>query len=297
MIKETILPFDMEEMLKAIRDTARLKELYKKCFKSPMNSQSYLLDMKMTDNISKSDVFTFSELGKLRQRLRNLVLLLPKNTLDRKHISGFHILDTHWFRKGATHDNLNNGTLFPLGPITDMLEEAASEYSLPWGMADVIDNDPYHNLITMYMTIETYPIFVVDIYLAYTFFHEAGHIFSNAAYYSLYYATKFLGLTDIADKRNAYTLTLQNGDQISGNEYVTSFAPLAEQYGPFGSYTAGYKKEDDEELWLRESFADATAAYFLGFMMYPEKDFAPLDPEVWQYMHEFYHALATITKP
>ncbi len=77
---------------------------------------------------------------------------------------------------------------------------------------------------------------------------------------------------------------------------MSSFAAIAEKYGPFGTYTAGYKKEDNEELWLRESFADATAAYFTGFMMYPEKNFAPLHSEVQQYIHDFYHAIATIER-
>lgn len=148
----------------------------------------------------------------------------------------------------------------------------------------------------MYMPIETYPIFVIDIYLAYVFFHELGHVFSDAAYFSLYYAKKFLGIDELADKRNSYTLTLPNGDQVSGNEYVEGFASLAVKYGPFGSYTAGYSKDNDEDLWLRESFADATAAYFMGFMMYPEKDFAPLHPDVHRYIHDFYHAVATITR-
>ena len=246
--------------------------------------------------IQYQDIFTSTDVGKMKEHVSYLLQLLPKQTLDRKHIDTILIEKTHWFRRGVTYSNMLDTNLFPQGPLTGDIAQAASHFSLPWGMTNMKDNNPYANIITMYLPIETYPIHVVDIYLAYVFFHEIGHIYSNAAYFSLYYAKKFLGIEELADKRNSYTLTLPNGNQVSGNEYVEGFASLAVQYGPFGSYTAGYSKDNDEDLWLRESFADATAAYFMGFMMYPEKNFAPLYPEVQRYIHDFYHAVASIER-
>lgn len=288
------LPFDMEETLHAIASNEQVQKLYNKLLRSVRNKEQR--DTEFQIFVVKDDLKTQAAVGSLRHRLRTLLSLIPENSLNRKHISTISILDTHWFRKEATYDNINDVSLFPNGPITDNPEEAASEFSLPWGMATWIDANPYSSLMTIYMLIESYDVEAIELYLAYTFFHEIGHLLSDAAYYSLYYAKHFLGLENRDEKRNTYTLTLPKGDQISGNQYISSFAYLAEKYGPFGSYTAGYSKEQDEELWLRESFADATAAYFMGFMMYPEKDFTPLHPEVHAYIHDFYHAIATIER-
>lgn len=299
MTQSKTIPFDMEEILLAIESNSYVKDIHNQyaiASQKLEQKKEYISPILFSIQANEGNLLMTN--AEIENHIKYMLRRLPENTLNRKHLSAVSLLDTHWFRNGATYENLFDSSVFPQGPLTTNKLEAASEFSLPWGMNAYVDNNPYKSMITMYLPIDTndHLYLVLDLYFIYTLFHEIGHVFSDAAYYSLYYAKKFLGIDNLADKRNAYTLTLPNGDQISGNEYVASFAALIEKHGPFGQYTAGYRKEDDEELWLRESFADATAAYFTGFMMYPEKNFASLHPEVQQYMHDFYHAVATITK-
>lgn len=287
----------MEHVLKAITENSH--ELYNKIpsiLEMPYVDKSFIKDVVWEDlTIDTNEKYPGATIFQLMQERAMWALrTFPANTLQRKHLQKVSIKNTHWFQKGAAHDNLSDALLFPHGPLTANKDEAASEYSLPWGFSSLIDGNPYNYGLILYDCIDD--SLASHRYFHYTCFHEFGHVYGDAAFYSLYHAKNFLGLDNIADKRNAYTLSLPNGEQVSGNEYVSSFAALAEKYGPFGSYTAGYEKQNGEELWLRESFADATAAFFIGYMMFPEKNFAPLHPEVKNYMYDFYHAVATITR-
>lgn len=290
-------PFDIEQVLIALKNTPSIKkQLGAHLTKIRKSSISTSDEITCINNIKGNNIDAQYDYGLMKENIHLVTSLLPKATIDRKHIKQIVIENTHWFRAGVTYENMFDEKIFPQGPITAVRAEAASDYSLPCGRTDYIDNNPYACSITMYTSVDYFSSGVLKIYGIYTLLHELGHVFSDAAYYSLYYAKRFLHITDKETQQNTYTLTLPDGSQETGNRYISNFIPLLEKYGPFGTYTAGYTRADNEDLWLREGFADATAAYFMGFMIYPEKDFAPLPDDVQEYIHDFYHATASIEK-
>jgi len=218
-----------------------------------------------------------------------LLRFFPDATRIRRHLKRIEVKPTHWFKKGVTYANV--GT-FEGGPISSDPELRASILSLLCGQASFMPQEPlnvYDGLMIMYDFPSCIDFDVVGIYQAYTFLHEVAHIYAKSAYHWKHYVNT---IKKDADYQSCgYLLQLPDGKIIDAEAYIEGFTPLIDAYGPFGSYSAGYKEGYKK---LHESFADATAAYFMGFMMYPEKDFAPVHEEVKKYLYDFYHAKAII---
>ena len=218
--------------------------------------------------------------------LEDLYSCIPLQTRKRLHLQELHFEGTLWFRKGANHSNLFDPNLFPNSPMTTEIEEAASILSLPCGFSEVIDGNAYAGKLTLWDFPEDAEIDeeVKKIYQAYVFFHEVAHIFMKAAYYWKSYVKTVMGKNLEGYEGAGYQLLMPDKRMADAEVYIEEFGALIDKYGPFGSYTKGYPKGEPESLerylWLQENIADASAAFFMGYIMDGDLGFPPLPEEV-----------------
>lgn len=239
----------------------------------------------------------------LLKQLEDLYSRIPLATRKRLHFEVLSYEGTFWFRKGANHENLFDSTLFPNSCLTGEVEEAASILSLPCGFAEITNSNPYTGKLTLWEFPDDADIneHVIKIYQAYVFLHELAHIFIKAAYHWKHYVSKLLEENLENYSGVGYQLTLPNGRVVDGETYIEEFIPLIDKYGPFGSYSKGYPKYTKGEtvpdyFWLHENLADASAAYFMGYIMDGDSGFPPLPEEVQEYLYNFYNAEAVIDR-
>jgi hypothetical protein len=199
---------------------------------------------------------------------------IPKYATMRPHLDCLKIYKTVWFKKGVTHQNMDT---FPGGPAAFNEKDGASLLSLPCGQTAETDN-PYKYNINLF----EFPVnakvskHVIEIYMIYVILHELAHVYS---------------LVPLKTK-DKHKYVLENGE--NAKDYINNFDKFIEKYGPFGEYTEKYNKNNKE--WLDENWADASAAYFMGFIMHQRLDFKPLPKPVAEYLHTFYNSKVIIDR-
>lgn len=285
------LPFDLGAMFSALQQRPLLSSTFTRLLaaKQPIDMKAYGIEVSTNipwdvDNLQKFELFN--------SIIPHLLSFFPASTLQRLHLKRIVVAPTHWFKIDTTYENVSADSL------TTHADEHASVLSLPCGQATFVTQTPlnvYDGEIIMYNFPSVVDPNVVFLYQSYTFLHEISHIYAKAAYHWKHYVKNIKGHQDYSG--SGYVLSLPDGQVVDAGMHVEDFGRLIDSYGPFGSYSAGYPKDKhDGYFWLHENFADATAAYFMGFMMHPDKDFAPLPKEVEVFLHDFYAATALIDR-
>ena len=252
--------------------------------------------------------------------MKDWLLALPLNVLQRGHLKKITLLPPVWFKKGVTMQNL--GT-FPGGPITENLAEAASVLSLPCGRSTLFDTGkkdnqdrsiwdvyqgevqmfdfPWEEMKKKYTDSKDRAIIqnAWQVYEMYVFLHEVSHIYIKSPFYSEYYCDEILQQKEVKDF--GYQLRLPyKKDFIGASTYLSKFEKLIRKYpGQFGEYSALYKESEKSSFWFHENIADASAALFIGFVMDQKKlpvihdhdlSLNCVPHEVAIYLFNFWHA-------
>ncbi len=248
------------------------------------------------------------------------LLALPLRTLQRGHLKKISLKPPHWFKKGVTYENLNT---WPEGPITDVLDDAETIFSLPCGYAGFVAQKPinvYDGELTMFdfpfeeikKWEEENPGNIMDwnrilsIYEMYVFFHELSHVYAKSMYHWRHYTENVLKEKEFEGIGYKLSLPSLGIENLDAKIFIESFKEYLKKYPcSFGDYSAGYKetgKDNDDYLWLHENLADASAAFFMGIVIkkqtdkevFPSKHCLPDD--VRTYLWSLFHSDVAIIK-